>query len=236
MRKKSHPLYKVPKIEFISAIQQAESRAQALEILNIANRCGSTYRILKELAIKYCLQEELIRIDLTNNEARRLVSSSRGKPLEEYMIKNSSYSRGTLKQRILKEGVIPYECLLCKQNNIWNEELLVLILDHINGINNDHRLENLRFLCPNCNSQTATFAGRNVSHKKKQNHCQDCQEKISATAARCRSCARQADHSRRKVLNRPSKEVLLDQIKLWGYSKTGRHYGVTDNAIRKWLK
>ena len=33
--------------------------------------------------------------------------------------------------------------------------------NHINGINNDHRLENLRFLCPNCHSQTSTYAGKN---------------------------------------------------------------------------
>jgi 5-methylcytosine-specific restriction endonuclease McrA len=51
---------------------------------------------------------------------------------------------------------------LCGQQPMWNGKQLVLILDHINGINNDNRLENLRLLCPNCNSQTPTFAGRNA--------------------------------------------------------------------------
>ena len=41
---------------------------------------------------------------------------------------------------------------------------LTLQLDHINGINNDNRKENLRFLCPNCHSQTDTFAGRNLKN------------------------------------------------------------------------
>lgn len=37
---------------------------------------------------------------------------------------------------------------------------LTLQLDHINGKNNDHRIENLRLLCPNCHSITETYAGK----------------------------------------------------------------------------
>jgi 5-methylcytosine-specific restriction endonuclease McrA len=44
---------------------------------------------------------------------------------------------------------------------MWNGIPLVLVLDHINGKNNDNRQNNLRLLCPNCNSQQSTFAGKN---------------------------------------------------------------------------
>ena len=47
-------------------------------------------------------------------------------------------------------------------NGKWMNQQLTLQLDHINGISDDNRKENLRFLCPNCHSQTKTFGGNNI--------------------------------------------------------------------------
>ena len=64
--------------------------------------------------------------------------------------------------RLFDEGVwSDSNCASCGVGNVWNGLSLVLHLDHINGDSNDHRLENLRFLCPNCHSQTPTYSGRN---------------------------------------------------------------------------
>ena len=78
-----------------------------------------------------------------------------------WLIANSPISRRSVKRFIIQNALLPYTCALCPQGPTWQGKPLVLVLDHINGVNNDHRLENLRFLCPNCNSQTETFAGRN---------------------------------------------------------------------------
>ena len=83
------------------------------------------------------------------------------KSAEEVFVQNSTYARHNLKRRILKDNLIPYKCAICGQEPVWNGKELVLVLDHINGINNDNRLENLRFLCPNCNAQQDTFAAKN---------------------------------------------------------------------------
>jgi 5-methylcytosine-specific restriction endonuclease McrA len=94
------------------------------------------------------------------NPPNKIISNKR--ELEEILVENSTYTNRTaLKTRLLKEGLITYECAICKNKGEWNGNPLTLQLDHINGINNDHRLENLRFLCPNCHSQTNTFSGRN---------------------------------------------------------------------------
>lgn len=55
-----------------------------------------------------------------------------------------------------------YRCSICGNTGEWNSKKLVLQLDHINGIHNDNRIENLRLLCPNCHSQTDTFCGKRV--------------------------------------------------------------------------
>ena len=89
-------------------------------------------------------------------------------PLSKILVVNSQYvSSSNLKRRLLREGVLEYLCSKCGITT-WNEEPIILQLDHINGDNLDHRKENLRLLCPNCHSQTQTFAGRNI--KKRDCH------------------------------------------------------------------
>lgn len=82
--------------------------------------------------------------------------------MKTILVKNSTYTNRTaLKKRLVDEKILPYRCAICGNEGEWNSYPLVLQLDHINGINNDNRIENLRFLCPNCHSQTTTFSGRN---------------------------------------------------------------------------
>jgi hypothetical protein len=69
--------------------------------------------------------------------------------------------RGTIKKRLLREGILEEVCVICGIGPEWQGKPLVLRLDHINGVSDDYRIENLRLLCPNCDSQTDTYCGRN---------------------------------------------------------------------------
>lgn len=86
--------------------------------------------------------------------------------IEKMFIENSAVGRNAVKRRLLSEGILENKCSECGLDPNWNGKPIVMVLDHINGVNNDNRVENLRLLCPNCNSQTPTFAGRNVKHNK----------------------------------------------------------------------
>jgi hypothetical protein len=80
----------------------------------------------------------------------------------EILVERSTYAwTSTLKRRLLKEGVLVNRCSRCGLGPEWQGEPLTMILDHRNGDNRDNRLGNLRLLCPNCNSQQPTFAGKN---------------------------------------------------------------------------
>jgi hypothetical protein len=70
-----------------------------------------------------------------------------------------------VKQRIVKDNLLVYKCVKCELDS-WQGETIVLDLDHINGNNRDNRLQNLRYLCPNCHSQTDTYKGRNKNSGK----------------------------------------------------------------------
>lgn len=88
--------------------------------------------------------------------------------LEEIFSKGAQRRNFTVKKHLIEKNLIPYECLHCKNNGTWNDIKLVLELDHINGDPLDNNLANLRFLCPNCHSQTNTSKGKNSKNIKKK--------------------------------------------------------------------
>ena len=81
---------------------------------------------------------------------------------EEIFVEDSSHPRHRVKERIIKQELIPYECAICSRPPTWMGKPMSLVLDHINGVNNDNRLENLRFVCHNCDSQLPTYKSRNI--------------------------------------------------------------------------
>lgn len=86
------------------------------------------------------------------------------KPLDEILVEGSTYSTSRLRERLIAAGLKDRQCENCHLSE-WCGSPIVLELDHINGASNDHRLENLRVLCPNCHSLTPTWRGRNKRKK-----------------------------------------------------------------------
>lgn len=87
---------------------------------------------------------------------------------EDVFVENSTYARHHIKKRIINNKNIPYICSICSIEPFWNGKPMPLILDHINGKNNDNRLENLRFVCSNCDSQLDTYKSRNIKTLRKR--------------------------------------------------------------------
>lgn len=79
--------------------------------------------------------------------------------IESILVENSDYKTSHLLGRLLKADLKTHQCESCKLTH-WLEQPIALEVDHINGVPNDHRIENLRLLCPNCHAQTPTWRGR----------------------------------------------------------------------------
>jgi hypothetical protein len=169
-------------------------------------------------------------------------------PLEEVLVTGSTYSRHNLKLRLYEQGLKERRCEQCGQGENWRGRSMSLILDHVNGVPDDNRLENLQIVCPNCAATLDTHCGRKNRREPARRACQHCGKTFTAkyrTHKYCsRACGRRWDRARlrgrphlneRKV-DRPPYEQLLEEIEATSYLAVGRKYGVSDNAVRKWVR
>lgn len=137
-------------------VKESSSYVEIMKKLGYKCKGGNANKRLKKKVEEY-------NIDTSHFKGKAHGTSNNIKySLKDILIKNSTYSNNySLKKRLLKEKILQYKCYICGISE-WLGKKLSLQLDHINGVNNDNRIENLRLLCPNCHSQTETFSGKNV--------------------------------------------------------------------------
>lgn len=226
----------MPTEEFQSLLQEVASIQEFLSRVGL-RAAGGNHTVFRARAAKDNI--DLTALNQRRHEKRVSYPRPHAQPLVEILTERSPYSRSQLKKRLFKTGTLKEICSECIVGPEWAGKPLTLTLDHINGIHDDNRLENLRILCPNCHSQTPTFAGRN--NKKPPRFCKDCQRPISRRAVRCRKCnnigrPRQTKITRPTKINWPPTETLRQMVVAKSFLAVGRELGVSDNAIRKRIK
>ncbi len=166
--KKASVIWFIDKDTLIKVINKSLSLVEVLEHFGLLGS-GGNYKTLQ----RRCLKD---KIDLSkfkeSGKIKKILSlndfnKKKKIAIESILVLGSKYNRVRLKNRLLKEGILENKCIICGQLPEWNGKTLVLQIDHINGISNDNRLENLRILCPHCHSQTENFAGKNKGRNNK---------------------------------------------------------------------
>lgn len=207
--------------EFAKIVAESKNYRDCLHRLGYNSQSGNTTKLLKERIANLNLSIEHFH---TPNAIKRNE--------ENIFIKNSTANQATLRRWYRKGNYTEYKCSICGQEPFWNGKELTLILDHINGVNNDDRLENLHWVCPNCNYQLETTNGKNKKHKEHNlNYCVDCGTLISKSAVRCIKCNIIYRNNNSEIISR---EELKKLIRTLPFTKIGERFGVSDNAVRKW--
>ncbi len=136
------------------AIKPALCYSDVLRAIGLSTH-GSNTETIKKLIDKY-------QIDTSHFD--RIQAYQRNKRVwsfEQIFCENSKVPRPSLRRMALKFDILKYKCEECPVINVYNNKPISLTLDHKNGITNDNRVENLRWLCPNCHSQTDNYCGKN---------------------------------------------------------------------------
>lgn len=188
------------------------------------NPKGGNPATLKEVIKEYNLDEDQLNKNRSQlySDLGHKSANSRQRSSEEFFSYSDIFIDGTrLRERLLKEELKEYKCERCGISE-WNGQPIVLQVHHKDGNRYNNKLTNLVLLCPNCHSQTDTFAGKNVHHPNGI-------EQKSKPESKSKSKSQLSS-------KRPTREELKELIYSLPFTKIGEKFGVSDNAVRKWCK
>jgi hypothetical protein len=132
-----------------NAVANSFSYKDVLRILNKVSS-GTAYKCL----IRFIISKNIDTSHFDPWKHNRVKRNDA--PIEEYLKTGSMIGSSKLKDKLYNAGLKQRICELCGQDEWWHGKRMSLILDHINGVNNDNRIENLRIVCPNCEGTLET--------------------------------------------------------------------------------
>lgn len=141
------------------AVRTSRSVFQVMDKVGAPKTSGGAHANIKMLIKRYGLDTSHFLGQAHYNGS----TSNRKKKPQEILVmrKDGTREEAFRLRRALTESGITYQCQECSQQPTWNGKPLTLQVDHINGDPLDNRKDNLRFICPNCHSQTSNWGVKN---------------------------------------------------------------------------
>lgn len=199
---------------------------------------GANHKLMKAHISRLGLDISHFGLNFSGLRAYNLVQASRKQPNEEIFRKGNTTIGSRLRRRAIKDGRLPYMCVKCDNPGIHQGSPLTLHLDHIDGDHSNCEWSNLRWLCPNCHSQTPTYA-RTANRKKmlSRHVCTFCSASFERESSRTKAkrlfcskaCSDRRDESKNRKVDR--EEVLRMFQELGNRSEVARRLGVSNPLV-----
>lgn len=203
------------------AVKVSDSLCEAIRRLGL-RPVGGNYKSIKKHIQNMCIDiSHFQRLAMLGPLKNR---NSRSKIPDDLIFRKNGVWMGTrLRKRVLSDGRIQYECEICLNQGIHEGKPLTLQLDHKNGDHRDCQWENLRWLCPNCHTQTPTYS--RTSTRPSPTVPDSSQLSLGVDCVR--------GGSRPSKRKKPHDEVKRVFEELGSYRKTSQVLGISDVAVKK---
>lgn len=212
---------KYTKEELEKIVSQSFSYAEVIRKAGYSTKSGDNLKTVKKIISYYNISVD----HFTHKENKKYLK-------DEIFCENSKVSQAKLRRVVFEEKIFEYKCDICGQDEIWNGKQLVLTLDHKNGINNDNRIENLRWVCPNCDRQLDTYGMKNKKNLSKKKVCFDSENIINKNVIKDKKRSFSNTH-----IEPPQRDELKDILyKLKNFTDIANRYNVSTTTIRRWCR
>lgn len=157
---RTSPIWKLSTEEFILRCNSHTSLANIIRSFGLQADAGN-YVTLKRRIQTESVNISHIKTGLNSNQGRRFIRKYDRESLLKALNEGKLTDNSSVRNQIIKWELLPYrKCAICGLENEWNGKPISFQLDHIDGNTKNHHITNLRFICPNCHSQTGTFSGK----------------------------------------------------------------------------
>lgn len=219
--------YNFTREQIEDAAQSSSTKTEMMQALKI-KQGGGGYQALDFWCRKYDVTPPTMSWEAASKRGRGTGKGFKRMPDEEWFVNGIRRQGPDTRKRLIRNGV-PDECSICGIGPEWNGKSLTLQIDHIDGDRWNNLSDNVRILCPNCHTQTDTYA--NTGAEKRRHYC-ECGAEIRKESTVCQPCARKAS----RKIEWPEIREVVDGVKSSNFSRYAASIGVTDNAVRAYMR